>query len=75
MNLKTIFLLGSLALIGKATPTTNHPPVPELRSNANSLPSDTVSLTARGDAGVWLDVYHSGDCNSGYEAQPVSGWV
>ncbi|KAL2842101.1 hypothetical protein BJX68DRAFT_270819 [Aspergillus pseudodeflectus] len=75
MNLKTILLLGSLAFMGNTTPTTNYQPVPNVRSDANSLSDGTASLTARGGYGVWLDVYHSGDCNSGYEAQPTSGWV
>ncbi|CEL09227.1 hypothetical protein ASPCAL12366 [Aspergillus calidoustus] len=68
MNLKSILLLGSLAFMVHATPTTNYQPIPNMRSDANSLSDGTASLTARGGYGVWLDVYHSADCNSGYNA-------
>ncbi|KAL3463701.1 hypothetical protein BJX64DRAFT_298830 [Aspergillus heterothallicus] len=64
-----IILLGGLAQLTLSIPfgeaETN--PIPELDIAAPSLESR--------DQGVWLDAYHSGSCDSGWESQPTSGWL
>ncbi|EED16182.1 conserved hypothetical protein [Talaromyces stipitatus ATCC 10500] len=55
-------LLGFLVYLGQATPT------PE-------VPAEETKTLEQRSTGVWLDVYHEGNCNSGWEDQPNSGWV
>ncbi|KAL5339397.1 hypothetical protein BJX70DRAFT_364168 [Aspergillus crustosus] len=62
MNLKTLtILLASLASTTLATPTP-----------LENTTTDATTLEAR-STGVWLDLYHEGNCNSGWQDQPKSG--
>ncbi|CEN61316.1 hypothetical protein ASPCAL07972 [Aspergillus calidoustus] len=75
MNLKHTLLvtLSSLAYLVQSSPVeVSHigytPSQPEAQSHGSNL-------EARREWGVWLDVYKSGDCSSGWESQPTSGWL
>ncbi|KAL3475861.1 hypothetical protein BJX99DRAFT_258942 [Aspergillus californicus] len=55
----TLLLLSSLAALGATNPITS---------------AETSTLDKR-TTGVWVDVYKAGDCKSGWETDPTSGWV
>ncbi|KAL4877095.1 hypothetical protein BJY04DRAFT_222414 [Aspergillus karnatakaensis] len=61
LPLNLLFLLTSLAALTHATPITT----------PDTTPNDNHPRAI----GVWLDAYHSGSCDSGWESQPTSGWL
>ncbi|EAW11777.1 uncharacterized protein ACLA_094780 [Aspergillus clavatus NRRL 1] len=59
-----LLLLSALASLSYASPTANP-----------GADADAVAAVEKRDTGVWLDLYHAGDCKSGWEPQDKSGWV
>ncbi|EED15287.1 conserved hypothetical protein [Talaromyces stipitatus ATCC 10500] len=71
MIFKNLLLFTCLAYLGQSSPITESSS-PETNITTST---DTEFLSTRSSDGVWLDVYHSGSCDSGWEQQPTSGWV
>jgi hypothetical protein len=65
-----VFLLTSLTALTQATPIA----APEKAPDALPEPATSPNLATR-DTGVWLDVYTSGNCKTGWSPQPTSGWL
>ncbi|KAL4877589.1 hypothetical protein BJY04DRAFT_221961 [Aspergillus karnatakaensis] len=74
MQLKTLILLLASLATTLASPTPDIEVAAAAAVEPSTNDTNTNTLSAR-STGVWLDVYHEGNCNSDWQDQPRSGWV